>query len=239
LFTASRLDILDNSSLTLQYNRNRYYDQYTGRFFTHDPLGITPNPQWPNRFDIAHQYQDGFSLYEYVRSKPTRSLDSHGLLIKGFPGGKNCTSWENNGNAAVEIKKKRGCTEVTLGELPPSIPIVDLIVEVAGLFAPGITVCNAEMDTAHFEPGYLCECTWVVKRPCKRHCCRKYYMPVGIFTWECSGSRRWLEEADRNLKYLKTYGTSFHYHHKFRLECSCPDPAGMRSPEYWNKFKCE
>jgi len=43
LCTASRLDILDNGSFKLQYNRNRYYDQYTGRWLTHDPLGITPN----------------------------------------------------------------------------------------------------------------------------------------------------------------------------------------------------
>ncbi len=37
LFTGRTLDILDNRSLKLQYNRNRYYDQYTGRWLTHDP----------------------------------------------------------------------------------------------------------------------------------------------------------------------------------------------------------
>jgi len=30
-FTGRRLDILDNSSLKIQYSRNRYYDYYTGR----------------------------------------------------------------------------------------------------------------------------------------------------------------------------------------------------------------
>ena len=40
LFTGRRVDILDNGSLKIQYNRNRYYDYYTGRWLTHDPLGI-------------------------------------------------------------------------------------------------------------------------------------------------------------------------------------------------------
>jgi RHS repeat-associated protein len=52
LFTGRRVDILDNGSLTIQYNRNRYYDYYTGRWTTHDPLG----------------YIDGMNLYEYVKS---------------------------------------------------------------------------------------------------------------------------------------------------------------------------
>jgi len=63
LFTGRRLDILDNGSLKLQYNRNRYYDQYTGRFFTHDPLG----------------YVDGMNLYEYVGSNPVANADPFGL----------------------------------------------------------------------------------------------------------------------------------------------------------------
>ena len=37
LFTGRRVDILNGGSLKLQYNRNRYYDQYTGRWLTHDP----------------------------------------------------------------------------------------------------------------------------------------------------------------------------------------------------------
>jgi RHS repeat-associated protein len=45
LFTGRRTDYLDSGSLKIQYNRNRYYDYYSGRWLTHDPLGITPNPQ--------------------------------------------------------------------------------------------------------------------------------------------------------------------------------------------------
>jgi len=63
LFTGRRVDILDNGSVKLQYNRNRYYDQYTGRWLTHDP----------------EEYVDGLSLYEYVRSNPCGGLDPEGL----------------------------------------------------------------------------------------------------------------------------------------------------------------
>ena len=80
MFTGRRLDILDNGSLKIQYNRYRYYDTYTGRFTTHDPLGITPNPQWPNQFDAIDQYVEGMSLYEYARSSPVTEVDSFGLF---------------------------------------------------------------------------------------------------------------------------------------------------------------
>ena len=62
LCTASRLDILDNGSLKLQYNINRYYDQYTGRWLTHDLMG----------------YIDGMNLYEYVSSSPVHFTDPKG-----------------------------------------------------------------------------------------------------------------------------------------------------------------
>jgi RHS repeat-associated protein len=54
---------MDNSSLKIQYNRNRYYDYYTGRFTTHDPLG----------------YFDGTNLYEYVKSNPVIGFDPYGF----------------------------------------------------------------------------------------------------------------------------------------------------------------
>jgi len=47
LFTGRRWDTLNNGSLKIQYSRNRYYDYHTGRFLTHDTLGITPNPPAP------------------------------------------------------------------------------------------------------------------------------------------------------------------------------------------------
>ena len=80
LFTGRRIDILDNGSLKLAYHRNRYYDPYTGRWITHDPLGITPNPQRPNRFIPTGQYADGASLYEYVSSNPVMYSDCNGYF---------------------------------------------------------------------------------------------------------------------------------------------------------------
>jgi len=40
MFTGRRVDFLDGGKLTLQINRHRYYDYYTGRWLTQDPLGI-------------------------------------------------------------------------------------------------------------------------------------------------------------------------------------------------------
>jgi RHS repeat-associated protein len=79
LFTGRELDILDYGSLKIQYNRNRYYDSYTGRWTTQDPLGITPNPESPNRFAVTNQYSDGLNLYEHVGSNPVAKTDAYGL----------------------------------------------------------------------------------------------------------------------------------------------------------------
>ena len=69
MFTGRELDILDNGNLKIQYNRNRYYDYYTGRWLTHDPLG----------------YIDGMNLYEYVGSEPTGNLDAFGTYMIASP----------------------------------------------------------------------------------------------------------------------------------------------------------
>ena len=63
LFTGRRVDFLDSNDLVLQYNRNRYYDYYAGRWLTQDPLG----------------YVDGMSLYEYAEGQPVSGRDSFGL----------------------------------------------------------------------------------------------------------------------------------------------------------------
>jgi RHS repeat-associated protein len=61
------VDILDSGSLKIQYNRNRYYDYYSGRWLTHDPL----------------EYVDGMNLYEYAFSNPIMNADQDGLQARG------------------------------------------------------------------------------------------------------------------------------------------------------------
>jgi RHS repeat-associated protein len=65
--------------LKIQYNRNRYYDYYTGRWTTHDPLGINPAGSMANLFTVLEQYTDGLSLYEYIQGNPSGSVDPLGL----------------------------------------------------------------------------------------------------------------------------------------------------------------
>jgi RHS repeat-associated protein len=79
-FTGRRVDILDNGSLKIQYNRNRYYDYYTGRWLTQDPLGINPTVGTLNHSSVSQHYTDGMSLYEYVRSCPLIRTDPQGLI---------------------------------------------------------------------------------------------------------------------------------------------------------------
>ncbi|MHC4867876.1 MAG: RHS repeat domain-containing protein, partial [Planctomycetota bacterium] len=79
-FTGRRADFLDGGKLTLQINRHRYYDYYTGRWLTHDPLGITPAAGPLNPFAIHKQYTDALNLYEYALDSPARYIDPLGLV---------------------------------------------------------------------------------------------------------------------------------------------------------------
>ena len=79
LFTGRTVDTLDSNDLIIQYNRNRYYNQQTARWLTHDPLGITPAGGPANLFDVLSQYRDGLSLYEYAAGNPAAKFDPYGL----------------------------------------------------------------------------------------------------------------------------------------------------------------
>ncbi|MHC4867565.1 MAG: RHS repeat-associated core domain-containing protein, partial [Planctomycetota bacterium] len=78
-FTGRRADFLDGNNLTLQINRHRYYEYYTGRWLTQDPGGINPAGGGENPFSIWEQYADGANLYAFVSSQPLRLLDPAGL----------------------------------------------------------------------------------------------------------------------------------------------------------------
>ena len=84
LFTGRRTDILDSGSLKIQYNRNRYFDTYAGRWLTHDPLGIVPDGAWPNSRKPVEQYKDGLNLYAYIKNNPLNGTDIYGLLTCGY-----------------------------------------------------------------------------------------------------------------------------------------------------------
>jgi len=81
-FTGRELDFLDNGGLKIMYYRNRFYDTYTGRFTTQDPMGITPNSQLPNMFDILNQYGNSVNIYLYALNSPILLSDPFGLKSK-------------------------------------------------------------------------------------------------------------------------------------------------------------
>ena len=64
--------------MDLSYYKNRWYDAETGRFLSHDPLGIVPEG-YDNSFDVLGQYYDNENLYHYLRSCPVVFYDTYGL----------------------------------------------------------------------------------------------------------------------------------------------------------------
>nr|WP_202115501.1 RHS repeat-associated core domain-containing protein [Gilliamella sp. Pas-s25] len=94
----------------LHYNLNRYYDPFTGRYITQDPLGIL----------------GGLNSYQYAGSDPINWIDPLGLIKvenNGFEGiaGKGTTNTAQAGNAATKPS-----TNVT-----GTIPTVDQLSQAA------------------------------------------------------------------------------------------------------------
>jgi|GEM_PF-2784801 len=64
-FTGRRVDLPDAGSLTVQYNRARYYSLDHGRWHSRDP----------------REFIDGYNLYEYVAGAPTILVDPSGMSM--------------------------------------------------------------------------------------------------------------------------------------------------------------
>ncbi len=79
-FTGRRLDTLDSGDYEIMYYRNRYYDPYTGRFLTNDPMGVNPADGKQNPLKILMQYSDGLNLHQYAKSSSINYVDPSGLV---------------------------------------------------------------------------------------------------------------------------------------------------------------
>ncbi len=130
LFTGRRVDILDSGSLKIQYNRNRYYDYYTGRWLTYDPLGIVPNPPKSNRFDVISQYGDGANLYEYVQANPIKTTDPMALAVCDILGG--CTGSFDCDCVAIRNKGIGGHELISCGSDKWGLPKAQVVVAIQG-----------------------------------------------------------------------------------------------------------
>ncbi len=82
LFTGRETDFIHSDQLKLQYNRNRYYCSRLGRWMTQDPLGIVPNGQFTNNFQVTEQFTDGLNIYNYAKSNSIKYSDLQGLGCK-------------------------------------------------------------------------------------------------------------------------------------------------------------
>jgi len=201
LFTGRRLDILDSGSLKIQYNRNRYYDPETGRWLTHDPLGITPNPPKPNFFHITQQYKDGVNLYQYLTDNPIIYEDAFGLWLPPgcFPrtpcsspglvkydwwtprkdGQVKCVTpcrWRNRKSVGLASMSVSACRYVELSaELPLAKgcgKVIAIAGSAAGLIQTRERLCNLPMQRRwQVEEGDTCECRVKFKRKCVMKCC--------------------------------------------------------------------
>ncbi|MBI9018050.1 MAG: hypothetical protein JEZ07_12410 [Phycisphaerae bacterium] len=78
-FTGRRVDVLDGGDKLLQYSRNRYLDYDTGRWLSHDPLGIVPD-SYRNVFMVQDQYTNGLNIYAYVGNSPVVNFDPDGRV---------------------------------------------------------------------------------------------------------------------------------------------------------------
>jgi RHS repeat-associated protein len=145
-FTGRRADFLDGGDLTLQINRHRYYDYYTGRWLTQDPLGTDPGGKVQNAFWPSDQYFDGLSLYEYGTSNPLENVDAHGT------------------SCAAMIAGMLTCTDCIVTELP--VPWAPPPPGHTGWYDVGVTTPTWVASPGSCNAGCEGSCERVIVAPC-------------------------------------------------------------------------
>jgi|GEM_PF-1791526 len=229
-FTGRRMDKFDSGNLPIIYYRNRYYDTYTGRFTTHDPLGVTPNPQRPNAFIVTNQYKNGTNFYEYTTSNPVEVTDPYGLWSWPWHWWKKrdknlnaaydwwepvrngklyCEKpcrWRNDGDTKRRRYRESGLYSYG-GSLPlapgcgPALAIAGIVFEVIN---PSVRLGGPLVE------DFACVCEILLTRRCKSKCCD---CENGVWTKRKKMAKRYVAKG-RAWRY---YGV---------LECSC-------NPQFW------
>ena len=160
---------MDNSSLKIQYNRNSYYDYYTGRWLTHDPLG----------------YIDGMNLYEYVRSNPFGYSDPFGLKGECKKGDKQIKIEKIKFPLLQNLRLVTFHGRVIL-TLVPKIRVWPILPweEVRDIIVPPELSERAKLITTeklyHWQLQYASDVTFHL-RECECKCYKRIYWTFGIW----------------------------------------------------------
>jgi len=184
-FTARRVDTSAGQVL-LQYNRHRYYDYYTGRWTTPDPLGIQQalslisfeyqdGPRFFGYTYPAGQYHDGLNIYSYGGEAPTLNSDPKGLKEK-----KECTSSFVTWNIMITpegVNPEDLLTFEALSHLPTSTELADLIFhEITGIshkMFKYLMLCTLKPDCG-CKNIWFRTCTWEGYENWLGNCKRKF-----------------------------------------------------------------
>ncbi|MWP63252.1 RHS repeat-associated core domain-containing protein, partial [Gilliamella sp. Pas-s25] len=117
----------------LHYNLNRYYDPFTGRYITQDPLGIL----------------GGLNSYQYAGSDPINWVDPLGLVKVGNSGFEGVARKEANSNAAQSGLDKSADFSRPL--TPSDLGVKGTLSELDGTFSVNDGIATVRVDMIRGE----------------------------------------------------------------------------------------